>query len=243
MADRSKATTDVALVTGAAGALGAEVARTLFRRGCKLVVVDTAHGKERLLQLAAELGHASVVAGDITTDETWSAALPRVERELGAPPSLAALIAGGWRGGKALHEESSDDVWRAMMTTNVDTVHRSLRALLPTMVTRRRGSIVVVGSRAAEQPWTSAGSAAYAASKAAVVALAQAVAAEVIDAGVRINAILPSTLDTPANRAAMPKADASKWVSLGSAAGVVAFLLSDDARDISGAAVPVYGRA
>jgi NAD(P)-dependent dehydrogenase (short-subunit alcohol dehydrogenase family) len=243
MANPPKVTTDVALVTGAAGALGAEVARSLFRRGCKLVLVDAARGKERLNELAGTLGGASVVAGDITADETWTAALPRVERELGAPPSLAALIAGGWRGGAPLHEERSDDVWRAMMTANVDTAYRSLRALLPAMVLRRRGSIVVVGSRAAEEPRSSAGAAAYAASKAAVVALAQAVAAEVVDAGVRVNAILPSTLDTPANRAAMPAADASMWVSLESAAGVVTFLLSDDARDISGAAVPVYGRA
>jgi NAD(P)-dependent dehydrogenase (short-subunit alcohol dehydrogenase family) len=75
------------------------------------------------------------------------------------------------------------------------------------------------------------------------VALARAVAAEVLESGVRVNAILPSTMDTPANRAAMPKADPGKWVSLDSAAGVIAFLLSDAARDISGVALPVYGRA
>jgi NAD(P)-dependent dehydrogenase (short-subunit alcohol dehydrogenase family) len=235
--------TEVAVVTGAAGALGAEVARTLFQRGCKLVLVDTERGKDRVLELAGSLGDASVIAGDITAEGTWQLGLPRAERELGAPPTLAALIAGGWRGGKALHEEESDEVWQAMMSANLETVHRSLRALLPGMVARRRGSIVVVGSRAAEQPWTSANAAAYAASKAAVVALTRAVAAEVVDHGVRVNAILPSTLDTPANRAAMPSADASKWVTLASAAAVVAFLLSDDARDVSGAAVPVYGRA
>ncbi|MGD0529244.1 MAG: SDR family oxidoreductase, partial [Polyangiaceae bacterium] len=117
------------------------------------------------------------------------------------------------------------------------------RALLPPMVAKKHGSIVVMGSRAAVEPATSAGSAAYAASKAAVVALAQAVAAEVLSAGVRVNAVLPSTMDTPANRAAMPKVDPAKWVSLPSAAGVVAFLLSDEARDISGVALPVYGRA
>ncbi len=235
--------TDIALVTGAAGALGAEVARALFSRGCKLVLVDAERGKARLAGLAATLAGASVIAGDITRAETWAAALPRVAQELGGSPTLAALIAGAWRGGKPLHEEQDDDVWRAMMTANLDTVHRSLRAILPGMVAQRRGSIAVVGARAAEQPWTSANAAAYAASKAAVVALARAVAVEVIDHGVRINAVLPSTMDTPANRAAMPDADASKWVALQSAAGVVAFLLSDDARDISGVALPVYGRA
>ncbi len=84
---------------------------------------------------------------------------------------------------------------------------------------------------------------AYTASKHAAVALAQTVAAEVVEYGVRINAVLPSTMDTPANRAAMPKADFGKWVTTPSAAGVIAFLLSDAARDVSGAAIPLYGRA
>ena len=235
--------TDVALVTGAAGALGAEVARVLSARGHKLALVDAERAGERLRELAASLGGACVVAGDLAAEATWAEAIPRIERELGALPSQAALVAGGWRGGKPLHEEPGDDVWRAMMQANLETVHRSLRALLPAMVARRRGSVVVVGSRAAVQPATSAGAAAYAASKAAVVALAQAVAAEVLDHGVRVNAVLPSTMDTPANRAAMPGVDPGKWVTLRSAAGVVAFLLGDDARDVSGAALPVYGRA
>jgi NAD(P)-dependent dehydrogenase (short-subunit alcohol dehydrogenase family) len=234
---------DVALVTGAAGALGGEVARTLAARGCKLALVDSERARSRLEQLAAELGGGCVVGGDITAEATWAEAVPRIERELGAAPSQAALIAGAWRGGKPMHEQKGDEVWRAMMDANLETVHRSLQALLPSMVARKHGSIVVIGSRAAAQPATSARAAAYATSKAAVVALAQAVAAEVLDFGVRVNAVLPSTMDTPANRAAMPGVDPGKWVSLASAAGVVAFLLGDEARDISGVALPVYGRA
>jgi NAD(P)-dependent dehydrogenase (short-subunit alcohol dehydrogenase family) len=234
--------TDVALVTGAAGALGAEVARTLSARGHAIALVDVAASEERLRELAATLARASVVTGDIAAPATWTEAMPRIERELGAPPSMAALIAGGWRGGKPLYE-SGDDAWQAMMTSNLETVHQSLRALLPSMVASRRGSIVVIGSRVAVQPATGAGGAAYTASKAAVVALAQVVAAEVLESGVRVNAVLPSTMDTASNRASMPKADPSRWVSLASAAGVVAFLLSDDARDVSGAAVPLYGRS
>jgi NAD(P)-dependent dehydrogenase (short-subunit alcohol dehydrogenase family) len=235
--------TEVALVTGAAGALGGEIARTLSRRGDRVVLFDGDAARPRLEQLAATLNGACVVAGDLLDDATWDEALPRIERELGAPPSLAALVAGAWRGGRPLHERQGDEIWSAMMNANLETVHRSLARVLPAMVARRHGSIVVIGSRAAVQPSTSAGSAAYAASKAAVVALAQAVAAEVLEHGVRLNAILPSTLDTAANRAAMPKADPARWVSLASAAGVVAFLLSEDARDVSGAALPVYGRA
>jgi NAD(P)-dependent dehydrogenase (short-subunit alcohol dehydrogenase family) len=113
-----------------------------------------------------------------------------------------------------------------MLAANLATAHATLAALLPSMVSRKRGSVVVVGSTASVRPWESAGSAAYAASKAAVVALAQATAAEVHPAGVRVNAILPSTIDTPQNRAGMPDADFSKWVTAASIAGVVSFLLS-----------------
>jgi NAD(P)-dependent dehydrogenase (short-subunit alcohol dehydrogenase family) len=219
------------------------VARTLDARGYGLALVDAERSRERLDHLASSLGGAFAITGDISSPALWAEAIPRLERELGGAPDVAALIAGGWRGGKPLHEEESDDVWRAMMDSNLETVHRSLRALLPPMVARKRGSIVVIGSRAAVDPASSAGAAAYAASKAGTVALAQAVAAEVLPHGVRVNVLMPSTLDTPANRASMPGADPTRWVSLPSAAGVVAFLLGDEARDISGAAVPIYGRA
>jgi NAD(P)-dependent dehydrogenase (short-subunit alcohol dehydrogenase family) len=234
---------DIALVTGAAGALGGEVARVLGSRGYALALVDSARGKDRLDQLAGSLGGACTIAGDVASEALWAEAMPRIERELGGAPSIAALVVGAWRGGKPFHEETGDEVWHAMMEANLETVRRSLRALLPSMVARRDGAIVIIGSRAAVDPASSARAAAYAASKAASVALAQTVAAEVRDHGVRVNAVLPSTMDTPANRAAMPDADPSRWVSLASAAGVVAFLLGDEARDISGAAIPVYGKA
>jgi NAD(P)-dependent dehydrogenase (short-subunit alcohol dehydrogenase family) len=234
---------DVALVTGAAGALGGEVARTLRARGYSLVLADTERAADRLASLATSLGGASVVAGDLAAEAFWREAMPRIERERGGFPSAAAFIAGGWAGGHPVYAETTDETYVAMMRSNLDTVYRGLRAVLPPMVARKRGAIVVVGSRAAVEPATSKGAAAYAASKAAVVALAEAVAAEVRDHGVRVNAILPSTMDTPANRASMPKADVTKWVTLPSAAGVVAFLLGDDARDVSGVALPVYGRA
>ena len=235
--------TEVALVTGAAGALGAEVARTLRARGFNLALVDTEYARDRAQTLALTLGGSIALAGDVAGDALWREAIPRIERELGAAPTAAALIAGGWKGGRPVHEEVDDDAWRGMIGANLETAYRSLRALLPPMVAKRRGAVVLVGSRVVERPWTGAGAAGYTASKAAVVALAQATAAEVLEHGVRVNAVLPSTMDTPSNRASMPKADPTRWVSLGSAAGVIAFLLSDDARDVSGAALPLYGRA
>lgn len=235
----------IVAITGGAGALGGAVAEHLVRAGHKVALLDMDRSKARADELVAKLGAAAALAvtGDFGDAKTWDAALAEVEEAFGARPTGAALVAGGWDGGAPLHAAPDDSSYERMMHANVDTAYRALRALLPSMVERRRGSIVVVGSRAVERPFTSAGAAAYAASKAAVVTMAQAVAEEVLDAGVRINAVLPSTMDTPANRAAMPSADASKWVSLDSAAGVIAFLLSDAARDVTGAALPIYGRA
>jgi NAD(P)-dependent dehydrogenase (short-subunit alcohol dehydrogenase family) len=229
------------VITGAAGALGSVTAKVLSDRGRAIALVDVPQADARLREVAGGLTKSVTRAFDIRTAAGWAEALPAIEHAVGETEG-AVLIAGGWRGGKPLHEADDAD-WDAMLQMNLDTAQRSMRALLPGMVARKRGSIVVIGSRAAVRPWTSAGAAAYAAAKAAVVALAEAVAAEVRDAGVRVNAVLPSTLDTTANRRAMPDADPSRWVSLESAAGVVAFLLSDESRDISGAAIPLYGRA
>jgi NAD(P)-dependent dehydrogenase (short-subunit alcohol dehydrogenase family) len=174
--------------------------------------------------------------------EDWCAAVERIEREQG-PVNGAALVAGAWRGGACLHDAASVEHWRAMLDANLESARVALAALLPSMVARGAGSIVLVGSRAVERPWENAGAAAYTAAKSAAVALVQTVAAEVLARGVRANVVLPSTIDTPANRGAMPNADASRWVSPDSLAAVIAFLLSDAARDVSGAAIPVYGRA
>jgi NAD(P)-dependent dehydrogenase (short-subunit alcohol dehydrogenase family) len=195
-----------------------------------VALLDRPSSRARLDALAAEIGHGATV--HVALDELAD-----------RPIELAALVAGGWAGGTPLHETKDDTAYRAMMESNVDTVYFALRALLPGMVSRKRGAIVVVGSRNVERPWTGKGSAAYTASKHAAVALAQTAAAEVVEHGVRINAIMPSTMDTRANRASMPTADFTKWVTTASAAGVIAFLLSDAARDVSGAAIPIYGRA
>ena len=232
----------VVAITGAAGALGSEVARRLADEGYRLALFDTPRSSDRLKTLAGELGDACVIEADLNDPKMWDGALAKIELAFGTRPTHGVLIAGGWKGGAPLHE-ADESVWTAMMSSNAETAYRSLRALLPSMVAKKNGSIVVVGSRVVERPWTSANAAAYAASKAAVVAMAQAVAAEVLKSGVRVNAILPSTLDTPANRASMPKADPTKWVTTTSAASVIAFLLSDASKDVSGAALPVYGQS
>lgn len=235
----------IVAITGGAGALGSALAGHLVSEGYRVAILDTERSKDRVTQLVDKLSAERAVGhvGDFATAATWDAALAVITRAFGGAPTHGALIAGGWAGGTPLHAAKDDAAYEQMMSQNVGTAYRALRALLPAMVAASHGSIVLVGSRVVERPWTSAGAAAYAASKAAVVAMAQAAAKEVLEQGVRINAVLPSTMDTPANRASMPDVDPAKWVSLESASSVIAFLLSEGARDVSGAALPVYGRA
>lgn len=231
------------VITGAAGFLGAELARCLLDRGHRIVAVDTEDRKERLDVLVASAEGRIVSA---TADCTDRGSLDDALEGSGIPItelSGAVLVAGGWGGGRPLHEEDGDATWRRMLDMNLETARQSLVTVLPKLVERGKGSVVVIGSQAVERPWTGKNAAAYTASKAAVVALAQAVAAEVLNTGVRVNAVLPSTIDTPANREGMPQADFSKWVSPEAVSRVIAFLLSDDAAGVSGAALPVYGRS
>lgn len=222
------------VVTGASGALGSGVVRALAQAGQRVIAVD--RDEQRAKQLFAGVAGCRVLSFDISSVESWSA-------ELGdSPIAGAVLVAGTWKGGKRLFEAGADANWSTLMSANLETARISMQALLPRMVLAKSGSIVAIASRSALRPWESAKSAGYAASKAAVLALVQACAAEVLQDGVRVNAVLPSTIDTPANRAAMPKHDPAQWVSVESLAGVIGFLLSDAARDISGAAIPVYGR-
>jgi NAD(P)-dependent dehydrogenase (short-subunit alcohol dehydrogenase family) len=222
------------VVTGASGALGSGVVRALAAGGRRVIAVE--RDAERAAKAFAGVTGCRVLAFDISQPDAWTSALGD------ADVAGAVLVAGTWRGGKRMFEAGADANWSTVMNANLETARVTLQALLPRLVAAKSGSVVAIGSRTARRPWEGARSAAYAASKAALVALVQATAAEVLDDGVRINAVLPSTIDTPANRAAMPKHDPSKWVSVESLSGVIGFLLSDAARDISGAAIPVYGR-
>ncbi len=226
---------NVTVITGAGGALGSVVSAHLIGIGHHVAAMVLPRDVERL-QKALDATRSVVLAADVTSPDAWRSALERIESEHGAPTG-AVLIAGGWRDG------ADDDTWRAMLELNLETARQSVAALLPSMVERGGGSIVLIGSRAAVRPWESASAAAYAASKAAVVAMASATAAAVRDRGVRVNVVLPSTIDTPQNRGSMPQADFTRWVAPESLAAVIAFLLSDAARDVSGAEIPVYGRA
>lgn len=222
------------VVTGASGALGSGVVRALAGSGRRVIAVD--RDAERGKKAFADVPNCRVLGFDIASAEGWASALG--DSEIAG----AVLVAGTWKGGKRSFEPGADAIWSTVMSANLETARVSLQAVLPRMVAAKHGSIVAIGSRTGARPWEGANAAAYAASKAALLALVQASAAEVLADGVRINAVLPSTIDTAANRAAMPDADTSRWVSVESIGAVIAFLLSDAARDVSGAVLPVYGK-
>ena len=145
---------NVTLVTGAAGALGSAVVAYLVQQGHKVAAVDLPRASERLGKLQGALA----LPFDGNDANAWHQNLTRVERELG-PVTGAVLVAGAWQGGGPLHTRTSDDIWEVMIGANLASAYRALRALVPGMVERKAGSIVLIGSRAADRPDTSAGAA------------------------------------------------------------------------------------
>lgn len=231
----------VVVVTGAAGNLGIAVANTFLERRARLVLVD--RSEDRLARLFPALVGSSEHILAHSVDLTDSGAVQRaVDTALGSLGAVDTLVntAGGFRAGKKL-EEMTDEDWHFLFDLNARTIFNSCRAVIPAMRKHGRGRIINVASRAALSG--EAGASIYSASKSVVVRLTESMAAELRDAGVTANCVLPGLIDTPANRAAMPNADFSAWVSPESIAAVIAFLASDEARDINGASIPIYGGA
>jgi NAD(P)-dependent dehydrogenase (short-subunit alcohol dehydrogenase family) len=143
-----------------------------------------------------------------------------------------------WAGGQSI-ADADDATFRRMFDLNLNLLFHILRAAIPVLRKTGSGRIIAIGSRQALEP--GAGVGAYSASKAAMVSLIRTVALENKDAGLRANVILPGTMDTPANRQAIPNADFSKWVRPGTVASLITWLASDAGNDINGAVIPVYG--
>lgn len=215
-----------ALVTGAAGALGGAVARKCAEQGARTVSLDVAAG------FAAGPGER------LEVDLTDAVAVEQAVASVGGF-DIVCNIAGGFDMGPKVHE-ITDAHWDAMFAINVTTLRNMLRATLPRLLERGRGSIVNVGALGALQGLAAMG--AYTAAKSVVMRLTEAAAEEARHQGVNVNAVLPSLIDTPRNRADMPKADHSAWVRPESIANLVCFLASDAAADIHGALIPVRGR-
>jgi NAD(P)-dependent dehydrogenase (short-subunit alcohol dehydrogenase family) len=220
-------------VTGSDGALGQAVAEILTGYGAKLALFAHSQAPPGALPVGT-LHYAGV---DLTLEGAARSALERVVKETGRLDGLIN-VAGGFTVGKLAG--GTLDIWDSMYRINLRTAVVSCQAALPYLLQAGSGRIVNVGSMVAGKATTGMG--AYAASKAGVEKLTEALADELKDRGITVNAILPSILDTPKNRLDMPKADFTRWVTPAEAAEVIAFLVSDQARAVTGALIPVVGR-
>jgi NAD(P)-dependent dehydrogenase (short-subunit alcohol dehydrogenase family) len=226
----------VALVTGAAGTLGRAVVLAFANAGarCAALDLDLARLRERFgpdsdktISIAADLGQSAATAAAVRkVTDVWG----RID--------VLCNIAGGFQMGPPVHE-TPDNLWLHMLDLNAGTVLRTARAVVPVMLQADGGKIVNVGAMGGLTG--RANMAAYSVAKSAVIKLTESMAAELRDKHINVNCVLPSIIDTPPNRADMPKADPKRWVAPDALADVILFLSSDAARAINGAAIPVVG--
>jgi NAD(P)-dependent dehydrogenase (short-subunit alcohol dehydrogenase family) len=226
-----------ALVTGGTGGLGTAVVARLLDDDWRVVVPWVV---ERELERLQSHDRLHLIQADLSDADAVAAVVEACSQGSGAPLRGVVNLVGGFAAGGRVHETPLSE-FEDQLRLNLRPTYRVTAAALPRLIAAGGGSIVCVGTRAALQPFS--GAAGYIASKAAVIAFAQAVAVEYRDDGVRCNVVLPSVIDTPGNRASMPNADHDRWVMPAEIAGVIAHLLSDDSSPVSGAAIPVYGRA
>ena len=207
----------IVMITGAKGNLGRVLAEAFERRGASVVPVDL---PTNLLDQA----QVNAVVQKAVKD------FKRID--------VLCNIAGGFRMGKPVHETTDAD-WNFLMDLNARTVLHTARAVVPHMIAAGGGKIVNVGAFAAQKGAANMG--AYVASKSAVIRLTETMAAELREKNINVNCVLPTIIDTPQNRADMPKTDPKRWVAPGDLANVIVFLASDEARAVHGATLPVTG--
>lgn len=223
-------------ITGAAGHLGAAVAAWFGRQGARLVLLD--RDAQALRQRYGALADAVMLPVDLLQREAVAAA---VADAMGRTHHIDVLchLAGGFHMGEPVHETPAH-AWDFMMDLNARSFIHVAAAVVPHMRAQGRGRIVAVGAASGLKGGASVG--AYAASKSALMRLVESMSAELRDDGINVNAVLPSIIDTPPNRASMPGADFSRWVAPDALAQVIGFLASDAAGAVHGALVPVLGR-
>ena len=231
-------TGQVVVVTGAGGNLGSAIAQTLARQGAMLALADKRQPKlERTLAGMVGHGHLTIAGADVRTREGAAHIVAETLARFGRIDALANTV--GTFKMAAVADGAADD-WSLLMDSNALSALRLSEAVLAPMRQSGYGRIVHISAGAAQRSFAGAG--VYAASKAAVLRITEAVAEENKAQGITANCVLPGTIDTPQNRADMPAADHTLWVSPQSIAAVVAFLLSREAGGVTGAAVPVTGR-
>ena len=229
----------IVLVSGGTGGLGNAVSLAFLEEGARVVVTYRKEEEYAALKIVAG-GQAAALEGsfiDVTDERATAELVTGIVARHGRVDALVNTV-GGYAGGVALWELETK-VFDAMLSLNLRSGYALARAVLPAMLKQRHGSVVNVAAKAALDH--GAGAAAYAASKAAAVALMDSLAADVKGTGVRVNSVLPSIIDTATNRRAMPNGDFAAWPKPEDIAQVILFLCSDNAAVIHGAAVPVYG--
>ena len=226
-----------AIVTGGTGGLGSAVVERLLEDGWRVVVPWIVEAE---LERVQERPGLELVQADLFDHDAVAGVVSAAVGAEGLPLRGLVNLVGGFAAGGRVHETPLEE-FEKQFRLNLRATYLMTQAAIPPMLEQRSGSIVCVGTRAAVQPFS--GAAGYIASKAAVIAFTQAVAVEYRQDRIRCNAILPSVIDTPGNRASMPNADHDRWVKPAEIAGVIAYLLSPDSAPTSGAAIPVYGRA
>ena len=228
------------LITGGTGGLGEAVTRD-FLNGQSIVAVS--YTRERTFsdmasRLEADPSRLIGVAANVLDSTSVDAMVHEVEDRLGGIDTFIHLV-GGYLGGVSI-QDTGDEQWFKMMSLNLTSVFFCCRAVLSSMIRAGSGTIITIGTKSALRG--ESGTAAYSASKSALINFTESLAAEGKKHDIRANVVIPSIIDTPANRSAMPSANFSHWVAPSSIARVLRFLASAEARDISGSVVPVYGR-
>jgi len=236
--ERSFVETDIetVIITGATGNLGRAVADAFDVRGANLVLVG--RSRDSLARHFGDEGPRRLfVAADLVAQQDANAVAGAAAARFGRIDVLCNL-AGGFRMGEPVHE-TSDETWQFLFDLNARSVLDMARAVVPKMLASGGGRIVNVAAYAALKASANVG--AYAASKSVVIRLTEAMSAELRAHGINVNCVLPTTLDTPQNRQAMPDVDPARWVAPADLASIIAFLASPAARALHGAAIPVSG--
>ena len=217
----------VVLIAGGSGALGQTVVPAFTRAGARVITVDRRAP-------SAQIESGASINADVANEADVQRLVKDVVRKAGRIDALINLV-GGFATGRV--EETDVALWQRMLTMNVTAAFLLSKAVLPHMVTRGTGRIVHVAAWAAVDPFP--GAAAYIVSKSGLLALIKVLALELSGSGVTVNGVLPNTIDTPANRASMPQTDPSTWTKPESIADTLVFLASEEAHQISGAAIPI----
>lgn len=224
----------IVLVTGANGGLGTHVTEAFLETGATVI------GSSRKIQQSEfDAKNFTAISAELSSYDSAQHLMDEVLRSFKRLDVLVHTV-GGFAGGASV-AETDDATFERMLDVNLNSTFYILRAAIPVLRRSGSGRIIAIGSRAALEPGPGVG--AYSASKAAMLSLIKTVALENHDAGLTANVILPGTIDTPANRAAMPKADFSKWVKADNISSMVVWLAGDSAKEITGAALPMYGAA